>query len=529
MTFAYVLIIVNLYSIQVRKSHLFLTLAQQQYQMEIVHHPPRALIYDRSDIAIALNKQGIAAILLPKEITDKQAVYSFLKTHFPSAVTRYQSGNYPHFMYIKRRLNEEQIRLIEQQPVDGIILLHEPSRYYPFPVLVSVLGMTDVDNQGLFGIEQRYNEQLTGKAGTVRLLKDARSGHYYFEKTIVSPETMGIPVTLSIDSTLSFLAAQELEKTMLQFKATEGSVIILNPITGEILTMITLPYSDPNNPAALTIEHTKNSIMSNAYESGSVFKVFCALAALEAGVVTEEELIDCKGAKTAYVDGMAINTWKANDIIPFKDVIAYSNNIGIATVAKRLGQSLYDHYKKLGFGIKTNIELSGEARGFLNHPRNWSKRSIISLSFGYEVSATSLQIACAFGILANEGKPVTPTIIKVNNNSSNQSPPLYSANTIATMRSILLYSTMQKNADLVGLAGCTIMGKTGTANLIENGQYNKNKNIFTYAGLVEKDNYKRVIVAFIKESNQHNIYASSVVAPLFKRIAQKMIIHENML
>ena len=155
---------------------------------------------------------------------------------------------------------------------------------------------------------------------------------------------------------------------------------------------------------------TKNTVVTEAYELGSVFKICVALAALEEGVVTPDELIDCKNTKTTFIDGRKINTVHEAGIIPFEEVIAQSNNIGIAQVAQRLGTKIYDHYPRLGFSKKSGIPFPGENKGFINPPNKWSKQSIISLSYGYEVSANLLQLARAFSIIANGGYWIDPRI-----------------------------------------------------------------------------------------------------------------------
>lgn len=520
-------LIINLYLIQILDSHFFISLGEKQYQSIMTHTYPRAIIYDRHKQPLVLNQQGLAAIILPSKLIAPEKVTQFLKHHFPYAYDTFLKKPHAHFMYIKRKLSEEQINNIKNAHIDDIKFLEEASRFYPFPSLAPIIGITDIDNQGLFGIEQKYNAALMGIPTQFYLLKDARSGHFYFEKKIKQEGCMGKDITLSLDSTLQFLAYEELKKTVHEFNAQEGSVLIMNPTTGEILVMANIPHCDPNDQQHLNIALTKNNIIANAHESGSVFKIFSALAAIDENVVTIDEMIDCKGTKTTYLDGFKVNTWKAHNIIPFKEVIAHSNNIGIATVAKRLGKRLHYHYTQLGFGKKTGIELPGEAKGYLNPPEKWSKQSIISLSFGYEVSATLLQIACAFGLIANNGHAVTPTILY-------QPTPIigekkYSAESIATIKEILQYDTMKRAAKLAKLANGTIMGKTGTANLVIDGKYDKNENIFTYAGIVEKNDYKRVVVVFIKASNPNKLYASSVGTPLFERVVQKMIIHEKII
>jgi len=297
-------------------------------------------------------------------------------------------------------------------------------------------------------------------------------------------------------------------------------------------------------------------------------KVCAALAALEEGVVTPQELIDCKNTLTTQVDGRTINTVQAHGVIPFTDVIALSNNIGIAIVAKRLGTTLYDHYKRLGFGTKTGIEFPGENSGFVNPVDKWSKQSIISLSYGYEVSATILQLACAFCTIAT-GYKVKPTLIlgsygstgsprtgaglprtEENTNSFTMSPnqfgidsnpfvvslsnhtnvsKLYSDESRTIIKEILEKTTLYGTARRARMKGYRVMSKTGTANMLIDGKYDPEKNLYSCAGIIEKDDYQRVIVTFVKQANKKNIYASTVAVPLFESVAERMLIHDTII
>jgi cell division protein FtsI (penicillin-binding protein 3) len=338
----------------------------------------------------------------------------------------------------------------------------------------------------------------------------------------------GSPLHLTIDGTLQFLVYEELKTTMTQFSAKEGSVIVMNPATGEIVAMVTLPDFDPNNTKQIALENTKNRIITEEFELGSVIKPFATLAALEEGVVTTDELIDCQNTITAYIDGRRVNTTPTSvaGIIPFSQVIEKSNNIGIAKVVKRLNTKLYDHYIRIGFGKKTEIQFPGERAGFVNHPTHWSKQSLLSLSYGYEITATLLQLACAFCMIANDGYAIVPTLI-FNTPPQKSAQPLYSGTTIATIKQILENTVLQGTAKKAQVKGYKVMSKTGTANLLINGHYDPTRNIYTCAGIVQKGDYQRVIVTFIKECPQKNLYASYVTAPLFERVAEKTLIHDK--
>lgn len=477
-----------------------------------------------------MNKDTVSAFVLPKTLNDKAQLEKFLRTHFPSAYERLQNNQDKNFMYVARRLSQQQINLITQSKLSDIYLLNEPGRFYPVESAAQLIGITDIDNKGLFGLEFLLQKKLAGKPTTRSLQKDARSGRFYFGKETTLEGEQGVPVICTIDSDLQFLASEELKKTITTCKAQEGSAIIINPDTGEILALANYPDFNPNATRALDISMTKNNVIQQAYELGSVIKVFSCLAALDTGIIKPDDLIDCENVKTTYVDGRRINTVPSSvaGVVPFSTVIEKSNNIGIAKVVKNLGPEIYNHYTRLGFGKKTGIEFPGEHDGFVNKPENWSKQSIFSLSYGYEVTATLLQLARAFSIIARDGLDVQPTLL-VEKNSKKEAQRIYSPTSIAMIKKILEGTVMQGSAQKARINGYKIMGKTGTANMLINGEYVPSKNIYTFAGIVEKDSYKRVIVTFVKEIPQKDVYASTIAAPLFERIAEKTLIHDKII
>lgn len=523
----YAAIILNLSRIQIWHHEFFTNLGDKQYSMTLTKNPPRAPIYDRTkNHFLAMNKDSVSAFIVPNNLKNRDELVRFLKKHFPESVARLKKNHDQKFMYIKRKLSDDQIALITKSGLSDIQLLHEPNRFYPLEAAAQIIGITDIDNQGLVGIELHFNKQLAGTPSTVTLEKDARSGRFYFKKETTVPGTLGTPIYLSIDSNLQFLVQEELQKTVEAFNAREGSVLVMNPSNGEILAMATIPSFDPNDRDHINMESMKSKCITEAYELGSVIKVFAALAALEDGLVTLDEKIDCKNTKTAYIDGRKINTVKEDGIISFAEVIAFSNNIGTAIVTKRVGEKLYDHYKLIGFGKKTNIEFAGEQQGFVNPPNRWSKQSIISLSYGYEITATLLQLACAFALIANDGHPIKPTLLLNTPAHKPAEKALYSAHAINDIKYILEQTTLKGTMKRAAMKGYHIMSKTGTANMLINGQYVPDKNIFTCAGIIDKGDYKRVIVTFIKEAAKPDLYAAMVTAPLFERVAQKVLIHD---
>ena len=443
----YSAIIVNIFFLQIYQHTFFADLADKQYQLQVTHTPDRALIFDRNNRPVALNKIALSAFISPKQVSDQEALSIFLQRYFPHAYTRYQQHKEHTFMFIQRNITDTQKDSIAAADIPDIQFVKEPHRYYPCKSLASIIGITNIDNVGSLGIEYQCNEQLRGANSSYILQKDARSGYFYFDRTVIESGTEGKPVQLTIDSDLQFLVSELLKETVDRFQAKQGSIIVLDPQTGDILVMANYPTFDPNDPQHLDLTLTKNYCIAEQYEIGSVMKVFTALAALEEGVVTIDEQIDCRNTKTTYIDGRRVNTTVAHGILTFSEIIEKSNNIGIALVAKRLGKQLYHHYRRAGFGIKTGISLPGEQKGFINPPSCWSKQSVISLSYGYEITITLLQLARAFTLLANNGCIVTPRIILDNTREPKFckpefyehkfSEPLYSQSAIDDLNTIL--------------------------------------------------------------------------------------------
>jgi cell division protein FtsI/penicillin-binding protein 2 len=432
-------------------------------------------------------------------------------------------------MYVKRRLTPEQRALFEKYDLPDIKILKEPSRFYPFQSASPVIGLTDSDNNGLFGVELLYNKQLAGEPTTVSLQKDARSGHFYFAKETKIEGNEGAPVYLTLDADIQHLAYEELKKSVDSLHALEGAVLVMDPSNGHILAMVSYPCFDSNVRQELDLATTKNKIVTEAYELGSVMKIVGTLALLEEGLVDPNELIDCENTKKGTVNGVTFSTWKAHGLLPFAEVVQRSNNIGSAKVSLRLGSKLYDHYRRMGFGYKTALGWPGEQAGFVNPPEHWSRSSLISLSFGYESRATLLQLAQFFSMIANHGIFIKPTIFK-DALVQKEGCPLYSAVAIEQLRTILENTVTQGTAHKAQLEGYRVMGKTGTAIKVINGEYDPLHCMYTFAGIIEKGDYKRVIVTFINDAQvARNVYASTVAVPLFERVAYDVLLHDTLI
>ena len=522
----YVVLLVNLYFIQILQTDFFSTLANRQYHIELVSYPARGEILDCKDRPVAVNKEAVSAFVLPRQLQDEKTLQAFLQNYFPSSWERLSRFRDKHFMYIARRLPDDLCSQAQCDKVVDLKFMKEPSRYYPNEAMSQVVGITNIDNQGLFGVEQLYNQTLAGASHKIVLEKDARSAHFYFKQELQKGGTLGSNVKLTIDSDLQFLVNEALVTAVERLQAEMGAVVIMDPQNGDILSLVSYPNFDPNSIQELDQAKTKLVPVTDCYEYGSIMKVFVALAALAEGVVQPDDIIDCENKEVTQIDGMRFSTVKANGEIPFSEVVARSNNIGMVKVAKRLNEKLYDHYVKLGFGAKTGLNFLGEQAGYVSHPSKWSKRSIISLSFGYEITATLLQVARAFSLIANGGSLVTPRLVL----SENSVPPqkIYDSAVITTVQNILRDTVQFGTGVRAKIRGYDVMGKTGTANLAVDGAYSQDNLIFTFAGILQKGSYSRVIVTCIKNVlNPYKMYGANTTAPLFEKIAEQMLVHDR--
>ncbi len=507
----FLIITLRFYSIQIHKHHFFTQMGTQQYDMTHTMPALRGTIFDRDKKPLTINAQAPSAFILTKHMHHPKETRAFLEQYFPNVYAQLLKQPERAFFWVGRNLSKRDHEFILEHGTVDISLITESTRNYPAEFCSSIIGRVDIDNKGIEGIEYKFNNILAGMPQTVRIKKDARSKQYYFEKDLITSGAAGQDIQLSIDSTLQFFAYEEVAKTVTDYKAQSGAAIILNPDTGEILAMVNVSAeSDDKTPG-----HIKNFCVTDCFEFGSVMKTFTALAAFEEKVVTPDEIIDCEGHAHNFGKLRVVN-WTPLEKVPFSEVIRRSSNVGIAKIAARLDTKMFAHLEKLGFGKKTGIEFPGERGGFVPTPHRWSKFTRYVLSFGYEISATLLQLARAFSIIAHDGYDVTPTLLK------QTAPPdtkeaLYSHESISQLKNIL-----EATAQRYAIDGVRVMGKTGTARIAEHGTYSTKRHVYTFGGIIEQGSFRRVIITFIREPEKTNLWAAEVAAPLFKRIAEKV-------
>lgn len=522
-------IVARLFLIQIRQKHFFQQLAQQQYEIEIARTPSRGLLYDRTHtVPLAFNYEVPSAFIIPNQLIEPDKIKPFLKKRYPEVYKRLLAHHEKCFLWIDRKLDHAAYDVLKKKGFKDVHFVTEPKRYYPFASDVQLIGLVDIDNVGTAGLELVFSKHLCGTPSDIIFQKDARSGLFYFDKVVRHQGKTPKPLTLSLDNTIQAFAYEELKRSVMEFNAKAGGCVVMDPDTGQVLAVANYPSYDPTLKGKHSLESLKNNAVCECYELGSVMKAFCAMAAFEEGLVTPDEMIDCEG-RFAFIDGVKVenptiqllNHLKDNNnTISFSDVLRYSSNVGIAKVAKRLGPKLYTHLRRLGFGSKTGIEFPGERDGFINPPKRWSRPSVIVMSFGYEMMISLVQLAKATSIIANGGYDVTPTLL-FDPAVSKKGKKLYKASTIEHMKTI-----MMRVCEKCPIPGYTVMGKTGTARCVKNGRYSNKHHLYSFAGIIEKDQRRHVIVTFIKEPEKSGMWASAVAMPIFSRVAQSIAVHE---
>lgn len=493
--------------------------AQTQYEVHEKFIYPRGKIYDKNNILVAGNRETYSLYVVPSLLFNQDTLL-FIEKNFPECYKFIQQHSQSQFAYLKRKISEEEKNIITKNYPD-IYFFSEFERVYPYQFLSPIIGIVDIDNKGIAGIEMMLDALIEQKQYNYNIHKYALYENYSFIKENYENNS----IQLSLDVSSCSIVTQLLKKIVNENNSLYASAIIMDANTGKIETISQYPFYDPksNND----IYFLKSLPLCESYEKGSVFKSFCMLSALNNGIVEPDTLIDCESTKHTFIKKFRVNTWKAHGIIPYSQVVSESNNIGIAKVALEIGKNLYDDYYALGFGQKTGIEFPGESVGFITHPSKWSRQSILSLSYGYEVSATLIQLVKAWSCFCNNGGLVSPSLLL--NSSTIQSNQKYSDTVIEKARSILLFKDEKIPKNLKNkLSQYKIFGKTGTANILEDGIYNKDKQTYTFVGNIENEDktYNKIIGIYIRLSNKKNIYAASIATPLFFEIIEKVLLNK---
>lgn len=420
------------------------------------------------------------------------------------------------FTYLKRQLPPEQAEQIVKLDMPGVSLRREYRRYYPSgEVTAHLLGFTDVDDNGQEGIELALQEQLNGRSGSQRVIKDRR-GQIVEDVASVRAPKPGSDLALSLDSQVQYLAYREIKQAVEQHHAKAGSIVVLDAKSGEVLALANWPSYNPNNRAKPDLRVMRNHAVTDLFEPGSTMKPFTVAAALEAGKITPRTVINTEDG-VFIVSGRKIHDTHPEPTLTVSQVIQKSSNIGTAKIAlSLLPQTFWRSLSEAGFGEQTGSAFPGEAPGMLHDYKKWLPIEQATMSYGHGISVNLLQLARAYTVFANDGELKQITLLKQDAPATGKK--IFSDNTARAVRAMLeLVVQPGGTAPLAQISGYRVAGKTGTAHKLEGGRY-VNRYIASFVGLAPASNPRLVVAVMIDEPGGTEYYGGQVAAPVFSNV-----------
>ena len=505
--------------------------ADRQHERTQSAPAKRGDILDRRGRVLATSVDADTIYAVPTEIDDaKDAVRKLCEALRDCSAKDRQLlverlGGRKAFAYVRRQVSPDQAQRVAALDLDGVGFTTESKRFYPNKELgAHLLGWVGIDNTGLSGLEYTYDPQIRGKPGTILIHTDARRHAFSrFER----PPTSGSSVELTIDQYLQHIAERELRAGVLENHATGGSAIVMNPQTGEILAMANEPTFNPNAYRDAEDPERRNRAVQDLYEPGSTFKIVTASAALEEKVFPVDRAIDVSGGRI-QIGQRVVHDTHDYGVLSFTDVIVKSSNVGAIKIGFTLGTNrLSEYVRRFGFGRPVSPDFPGENGGIVWDREKWTESALASVSMGYQVGVTPLQMAAAASAIANGGNYVEPRVVRAiyrdNRRFAVQPKTLrriISADTAAAMTAIMEQVVERGTATLAQLPGYTIAGKTGTANKLVNGRYSWDT-FASFIGFVPSQQPAiTIIVVLDAPRGKNGHFGGPVSAPIFKRIAE---------
>jgi cell division protein FtsI (penicillin-binding protein 3) len=422
------------------------------------------------------------------------------------------------FVYIKRLLPPNQAAAVTQLGIPGLYLRREYRRYYPSAdVTAQLLGFTNIDDAGQEGIELSYQRWLAGIAGSRRVIKDRRGNIVEDVESIQSPKP-GRDLALSIDMKIQYLAYRELQKAVVANKAKDGAIVVLDAKTGEILALANSPSYNPNNREGVKLWQMRNHAITDEYEPGSTMKPFTIAAALDAGTIKPDTVIDT-GNGVYEVGNRRIHDTHDNGMLTISQVIEKSSNIGAAKIALELKpEYFWNELHKAGFGTAPQVGFPGAASGRLRPYQRWHPIDQATMAYGNGIAVSLLQMARGYTVFANDGVMKPVTLLKQSDPSSKGVQVFSPATARAVLAMMETVVSPEGTAPRAQVAGYRVAGKTGTAHKPENGRYSAHKYIASFIGMAPASNPRLIIAVMIDEPDAGQYYGGIVAAPVFSSV-----------
>jgi len=534
----FTILTVKLVEIQIIKSEELTYYAKkQQTKLETIP-AERGVIYDRNNTLLVYNRNDVSVYLDLRMIPKyrKNTLAEKLSSTFGRSKSYYkklmnQSGK---TIRIKKSVNREKaFRLINDINLSALFTVEKPTRVYQYGSLAShILGYVNNDFVGVNGIAKAFEEDLKGDDGALIVERDVRGRIITtIQNNEVRTAIPGYNLNLTIDINYQAILEDELKRGNKFYKGESATGIIMDPNTGEILALANVDDYDPNYYWKFSDSQRKNKAITDTYEPGSTIKAITLAALLDMGKCSENELVNVENGKYKFRNTYIRDTHK-NNYLTVSGILEESSNIGISKLIQRLDDDTYYKYLRgFGFGTYTSVTLPGEVKGILKKPNQWSKLTKTFMSFGYGVSVTPLQLIMAYSAIVNGGILYEPHILKSATDKSTvvkyESSPVavrrvISKETSTRVKKILRRAVKNGTGHLADLEEISVGGKTGTSQQIISGKYSRQKYHASFIGFFPADNPQLVCLVIVN-SPQTEKYGGKVAAPIFKKIAERII------
>jgi cell division protein FtsI (penicillin-binding protein 3) len=435
------------------------------------------------------------------------------------------------WFWVSRSISIDAANSITRLRIPGIDVHKDQYRSHPQgPLAAHVVGFTGVDSQGLEGLEKVWDDELRGEPENVRVCKDVR-GRVFFNESDMLGLNQGATVELTIDATLQSIAESELKAQVEETEAVGGSVVILDPRTGEVLAMAVAPQFDPSDYNAYPVSSRRNRVVTDVFEPGSTTKPLLVAAALDAGIVTPEDEFFCENGLT-YIGGWPLRDHHPHGVLTVAEILRVSSNICSAKIADALGADTFHRYlTAFGFGRPTGVGVgvNSEAGGLLKPSSKWRAIHVANIAFGQGLSITAMQLASAFATLANDGVRMHPYVVRQVVGSDGtitmRTEPRREARVVSTEAAHSVTAMLEEVTKVGGTApraaveGIRVAGKTGTAQKAEAGGYSADRWFASFIGFLPADD-PRLVIAVTVDEPQSSHFGGVVAAPVFRRIAE---------
>lgn len=516
----FVVLIVRAFYLQGLNNDFLRQKGESRYSRVIEMSATRGMIVDRNNepLAISTPVESVAASPADIDITPQQMLrLAKLLEIKPGEIKDKLADTKREFVYLRRQLPPEQAAKVVELGIPGIFLQREYRRYYPAgDVTAHLIGFTNVDDNGQEGLELAFQNVLDGKPGSRRVIKD-RHGRIVEDVESIRLPQQGKTIRLSIDSKIQYLAFRELRAAVALHRAKAGEIVILDAVTGEVLAMANLPTYNPNNRDKLDPRRMRNRAVTDIFEPGSTFKPFTVAAALEAGSVRPDTVIQTAPGQMT-IGRSVIHDAHPEGALTVAQVIQKSSNIGAAKISLALPpQTLWNLYSRAGFGVPPQSGFPGEASGKLRAFKTWRPIEQATMAYGHGVSVSLLQMARAYTIFTANGELKPVTLLK--RDTPAVGLPVISPRTAQAVRRMLAMVVQPGGtAPRAQVAGYRVAGKTGTAHKIEGKGYAPNKYIASFIGFAPLSNPRLVVAVMIDQPSDGQYYGGVVAAPVFSQV-----------